>query len=66
MKSKDEFESWYTKENPWNFIGTLSDSVRRHIFRRHLSNIPNSSKVLSILDIGCGEGYMSAELLNMT
>ena len=56
--NKENFEDFYEKPNPWAFDGTLADLTRQKI----LKNIFSNSKFASGIDIGCGEGFLTARM----
>src|SRR5260221_10813767 len=64
MKTKQDFETWYAKENPWDFNNTIIDKVRRKILIHHLDALCHETKITSILDVGCGEGYITKDIVN--
>lgn len=62
MKTKDDFEEWYKKENPWNFNNSITDHVRRKIFISHIDAVFSNTIIEGILDAGCGEGYLTSDI----
>jgi 2-polyprenyl-3-methyl-5-hydroxy-6-metoxy-1,4-benzoquinol methylase len=59
---KEELEEWYKEPDPWNFINSSIDLVRRKIFLRHLAYAFNQLQIRDVLDVGCGEGYLTLDL----
>jgi len=55
LQSKEELESWYQKEDPWDYEKNPDDLARRTIL---LSAIPKK-KYRNVLDIGCGNGFIT-------
>lgn len=56
MQSKEELEEWYEKKDPWNYVTTKDDSIRKELI---LSII---GKHNSVLDIGAGEGFITQDI----
>jgi predicted TPR repeat methyltransferase len=56
--NKEEFEKLYITQNPWGIDGSLNDRVRQKILNEIFSDIEFEYGV----DIGCGEGFMTARL----
>ena len=56
--TKDQFEEFYAKPNPWNADGSFSDYVRQKILNYHFSE----SRFKQGIDIACGEGFMTARM----
>ena len=56
--SKEQFEKLYKNPNPWNIDGTFSDLVRQKI----LNKLFSKNKFATGIDIGCGEGFMTARM----
>ena len=57
--SKEQFEKFYEKPNPWNHDGTVNDLVRHRI----LKNIFSKSQFASGIDVACGEGFLTARMV---
>jgi SAM-dependent methyltransferase len=56
--TKQEFEKFYEKNNPWNADGSFSDLVRQNILQKVFD-----SKIFERgLDVACGEGYVTSRL----
>lgn len=58
MRDKAEFEEWYETSDPWRFDNSTADKCRTDIlldYFRHAS-------FDRLLDIGCGEGVLTAQL----
>lgn len=58
MQSKEELEIWYKTEDPWKYKITQDDKTRLENVLHFLS--PNTYE--KILDIGCGEGFVTTNL----
>ncbi|NJW54048.1 methyltransferase domain-containing protein [Salinimicrobium oceani] len=58
IQSTAELESWYRKEDPWGYNKNPEDIKRKEIL---LSEIPNKN-YKHVLDIGCGEGFITKDL----
>jgi 2-polyprenyl-3-methyl-5-hydroxy-6-metoxy-1,4-benzoquinol methylase len=59
---KEELEAWYQEPDPWNFINSSIDLVRRKIFLQHLADAFDQLPIKNVLDVGCGEGYLTLDL----
>lgn len=55
LQSKEELDRWYENPDPWNYEKSLEDLNRRAIL---LSVIPRK-KYKKVLDIGCGNGFIT-------
>lgn len=55
LRSKEEWELWYLKANPWNTEGTEKDRVRSQIVLERLKY----ARFAKLLDLGCGEGGLT-------
>jgi SAM-dependent methyltransferase len=55
MRTREEWDSWYTKPDPWQYEGSAEDRVRTEIL---LSRIRNA-RFRHCLDVGCGEGALT-------
>jgi 2-polyprenyl-3-methyl-5-hydroxy-6-metoxy-1,4-benzoquinol methylase len=62
MNGKTTFENWYSKEDPWNYINTVSDRIRRAILLKHIEFIFLDGARKTVLDAGCGEGYITRDV----
>jgi 2-polyprenyl-3-methyl-5-hydroxy-6-metoxy-1,4-benzoquinol methylase len=51
----EELENWQKKQDPWSYKNNPEDEKRKDIL---LSEIPQK-KYLKVLDIGCGQGYIT-------
>jgi ubiquinone/menaquinone biosynthesis C-methylase UbiE len=58
LRSKEEWEQWYLKANPWNTEGTEKDRVRSQIVLERLKY----ARFARLLDLGCGEGGLTNTL----
>jgi len=59
---KEELEEWYKEPDPWRFINSSIDLVRRKVFLRHLAYAFSQLQIRDVLDVGCGEGYLTLDL----
>jgi 2-polyprenyl-3-methyl-5-hydroxy-6-metoxy-1,4-benzoquinol methylase len=62
MDGKTTFESLYSKEDPWNYINTVPDRIRRAILLKHIEFIFSDGARKTVLDAGCGEGYIARDV----
>ncbi len=53
-----ELEKWYETPDPWNYENTPDDLNRRAML---LANIP-MLEYIEVLDIGCGDGFVTKRL----
>lgn len=58
IQSQDELEEWYSSEDPWNYENNLEDIKRRDAL---LFSLPDK-KYNNVLDIGCGNGFITKRL----
>jgi predicted TPR repeat methyltransferase len=58
MQTSNEIEDWYKQHDPWGYESNPADARRRSIL---LSELP-SGRYQRVLDIGCGEGFMTQSL----
>lgn len=58
IQSKAELEIWYETEDPWKYINDPEDVKRKNIL---LSEIPDRD-FQHVLDIGCGNGFITQSL----
>jgi SAM-dependent methyltransferase len=56
-ETKEKMDAHYNNPDPWNYRTTPDDQIRKE---KILSYIP--IKLCSILDLGCGEGFITEEL----
>lgn len=62
-KEKDIINSWHTNARNWiNIIERNGIESRRLVTNEAIINAVCSAKPRSVLDIGCGEGWLSAKL----
>ncbi len=60
MQSREELEAWYETPDPWGFQTNPDDQDRK---RRILAAIRRPGpKYKRALDVGCGEGWITADL----
>lgn len=59
IQSKQELEDWYKTPDPWAYKTTSADSDRKF---RILDSLRQFGYYQKALDIGCGEGYITASL----
>lgn len=55
LRSREEWEQWYLRPNPWNTEGTEKDKVRSEIILERL----RYARFTRLLDLGCGEGGLT-------
>ena len=58
IQDRKELEEWHSIEDPWGYENSSEDEKRKQIL---LSEIPEE-KYSSVLDIGCGQGFITREL----
>ena len=58
MQRTSEIEDWYKEQDPWGYESNPEDARRRTIL---LSEVP-SQDYKRVLDIGCGEGFITQAL----
>jgi 2-polyprenyl-3-methyl-5-hydroxy-6-metoxy-1,4-benzoquinol methylase len=58
IQSRDELERVYTSPDPWGYSGNKDDVIRRS---RLLSVLPKRHYE-RVLDIGCGDGFVTRQL----
>lgn len=58
IQKKEELEQWYNNEDPWGYNDNKDDITRKEIL---LSEIPKI-KFKNVLDIGCGQGFITKDL----
>ena len=54
----DEIEKWHQTEDPWRYENCKDDLLRKDIL---LSELP-PQKYSRVLDIGCGQGFVTRDL----
>lgn len=63
MKSKiqsiENLETWHNTADPWGYKNNKHDTIRRDIL---LSELPNR-EYKNVLDIGCGQGFITKEII---
>jgi 2-polyprenyl-3-methyl-5-hydroxy-6-metoxy-1,4-benzoquinol methylase len=62
MNAKETFENVYSKEDPYKYINTISDRTRRAILLKHIEVVFSDGSKKTVLDAGCGEGYISKDV----
>lgn len=55
MRTREEWNAWYAKANPWGTAGSIDDEVRVEALVRRLRH----AKFRLGLDLGCGEGRLT-------
>lgn len=58
IQTETELDKWYSKSDPWNYEDNPEDLKRKDIL---LSQIPKKP-YLNVLDIGCGQGFLTKDL----
>lgn len=58
IQKKEELEKWHDKEDPWGYNDNKDDAARKEIL---LAEIPNKNYG-NVLDIGCGQGFITKDL----
>jgi 2-polyprenyl-3-methyl-5-hydroxy-6-metoxy-1,4-benzoquinol methylase len=62
IQKKEELDRWHQVEDPWGYNQNRDDLVRKEIL---LSEIPEKIYT-NVLDIGCGQGYITKDLPGKT
>jgi len=62
VDAKTTFENIYSQEDPWNYKNTISDRTRRAILLKHIEVVFSDGSRKSVLDAGCGEGYLTRDV----
>ena len=58
IQKKNDIEEWYNKRDPWGYNKNPEDFKRKEIL---LSELPKK-KYNNVLDIGCGQGFITQSL----
>ena len=58
MQSEQELDAWHEKQDPWNYESTPDDQIRKSML---LNELP-ARQYDRVLDIGCGQGYVTRDL----
>lgn len=58
IQKKEELEKWHDKEDPWGYNDSRDDKNRKAIL---LDELPKRS-FRNVLDIGCGQGFITKDL----
>ena len=58
LQSPDELDRWYGTADPWRYEENPDDARRRDVLLSELPERPYRS----VLDIGCGEGFITRRL----
>ena len=59
MFEKSWFESWYATKDPWSYRSISDDINRKNILLKTIAECGPHDKVL---DIGCGEGFITESI----
>ena len=55
IRTREEWDQWYSRPNPWGYEGTDRDFIRKNqIFKRL-----RYARFVNTLDLGCGEGGLT-------
>lgn len=66
VQTKKELEKFYTKEDPWGYETNEEDQNRLAALKSVLDRISTEQEINTILDIGCGHGFVTRELTGRT
>ena len=58
IQSLDDLENWHKEKDPWGYEDNLEDEKRKSILLNH---IPEKT-YNRVLDIGCGQGFITQSL----
>lgn len=58
IQKKEELEQWHISEDPWGYNTNVNDLVRKDILLHEIPNIAYKT----VLDIGCGQGFITKDL----
>lgn len=58
LQPQDEIEKWHKERDPWGYESFKDDQHRKQIL---LSELP-SIQYAKVLDIGCGQGFITRDL----
>jgi len=58
LRSREEWERWYAKPDPWETEGSDKDRVRTEAILERLKH----ARFVNYLDLGCGEGRLTKAL----
>jgi predicted TPR repeat methyltransferase len=58
LQSKSDIDNWHEKADPWGYEASPDDLMRKEIL---LSEVP-SGRYERVLDIGCGQGFITRDL----
>src|SRR5215217_1627254 len=58
IQSKSELEEWYERPDPWDYANDSEDLKRKQILLTEIPDLPYKS----VLDIGCGNGFITTDL----
>jgi len=56
----NDIDKWHSAEDPWNYNNSEDDNYRKQILLKSLNELDISFK--NVLDIGCGQGFITKEL----
>ena len=62
MNTKVDLEEWYSKEDPWKYVNTIPDKIRRAILLEQIETVFSDGAKKFVLDAGCGEGYITKDV----
>ena len=55
----EDLESWHNTEDPWDYKSNKDDAIRLDVL---MSELPNR-KYKNVLDIGCGQGFITRQII---
>jgi SAM-dependent methyltransferase len=62
MRTRDEWDKWYARPNPWGTEGGDEDRVRTELLLGRLQH----ARFANLLDLGCGEGRLTDALSRLS
>ncbi len=58
LQDISELEQWHSEDDPWEYESSEDDTHRKEVLLEAI----NDSKYENVLDIGCGQGFITKDL----